>query len=245
MAELSVTRLYDKSRLPPPLPKWASASPLLPDRLQKKEAAPEIKIVDLTELERYLLGMKLSSMMPRYTVSDYYSALITHIVVKSKVPAELQDQLIDRVVADSGCGMNPAALIERHLRRMLPPPEKAREPEHVMIEPEAQGPADDKLHQLLIVARPDLGTINHTLLTCFCAGQLGINISGIIINNYPEIPGIAEESAPHLIASFTGVPVLGILPHLHGSEREIVTMLAEQLSREAATGLFLREIGVL
>jgi dethiobiotin synthetase len=98
---------------------------------------------------------------------------------------------------------------------------------------------------LLVVARPDLGTINHTLLTCFAARQLGIAVKGVIINNYPEKPGIAEESAPNLIASLAGAPLLGILPHMEGNGlRDIVAALAERLDNEPATRILLREIGV-
>jgi dethiobiotin synthetase len=98
---------------------------------------------------------------------------------------------------------------------------------------------------LLVVARPDLGTVNHTLLTCFAAKQLGISVTGVVINNYPEQPGNAEQSAPHLIASLAGAPVLGIFPHIEGDDlREIVAELASRLAREPATRLMLREIGV-
>ncbi len=97
---------------------------------------------------------------------------------------------------------------------------------------------------LLVVARPNLGTINHTLMTCFAARQLGITVKGVVINNYPEKPGIAEESAPHLIASLAGAPLLGIFPHLEGNGlREIVEALAERLDNEPATRILLREIG--
>lgn len=98
---------------------------------------------------------------------------------------------------------------------------------------------------LLVVASPNLGTINHTLLTCFAAKQLGIEVSGIIVNNYPETPGVAEESAPRIIPSLAGVPVLGILPHLVGDEREIVAMLAKRLSVDPATEDLLRKIGAI
>jgi dethiobiotin synthetase len=98
---------------------------------------------------------------------------------------------------------------------------------------------------IIVVARPDLGTINHTLLTCFAARQLGIAVKGVIINNYPEKPGIAEESAPNLIASLAGAPLLGILPHMEGNGlRDVVAALAERLDNEPATRILLREIGV-
>ena len=98
---------------------------------------------------------------------------------------------------------------------------------------------------VLVVARPNLGTINHTLLTCFTASQLGIDVKGVVINNYPETPEIAEEMAPQLIASLAGVPLLAVLPHLDGNGlREIVAALATRLAGEAATLILLREIGV-
>jgi dethiobiotin synthetase len=98
---------------------------------------------------------------------------------------------------------------------------------------------------LLVIARPNLGTVNQTLLTCFAARQLGIAVSGVVINNYPEQPGIAEQSAPHLIASLAGAPLLGIFPHLDGDDiREVVAGLAARLAGEPATRILLREIGV-
>jgi dethiobiotin synthetase len=97
----------------------------------------------------------------------------------------------------------------------------------------------------LVIARPDLGTVNHTILTCYAAKQLGIEIKGVIINNYPEIPDRAAESAPHLIDSLSGAPLLGIFPHLEGDDpKGIVERLAEQLAAEPATRIMLREIGI-
>jgi len=98
---------------------------------------------------------------------------------------------------------------------------------------------------LLVVARPGLGTVNHTVLTCFAARQLGIRVAGVVINNYPEAPGCAEQSAPHLISSLAGAPVLGILPHMTESDpRSMVAQLAAWLGREPATHILLREIGI-
>jgi dethiobiotin synthetase len=98
---------------------------------------------------------------------------------------------------------------------------------------------------ILVVARPNLGTINHTLLTCFAARQLDITVNGVVINNYPEMPGIAEESSPHLIASLAGSPLLSIFPHLERNGlREIVVALTEQLNNDPATSILLRGIGV-
>ena len=97
----------------------------------------------------------------------------------------------------------------------------------------------------LVIARPDLGTVNHTVLTCYAAKQLGIDMKGVIINNYPETPDRAAESAPHLIDSLSGAPLLGIFTHMAGDDpKEIVESLAETLAAEPATRIMLREIGI-
>jgi dethiobiotin synthetase len=97
---------------------------------------------------------------------------------------------------------------------------------------------------LLVVARPDLGTVNHTVLTTFAARQLEIDVRGVIINGYPDTPSLAESTAPHLIDSLAGVPLLGRLPRIAASdEKEIVTALAAWLTAQPATRILLREIG--
>lgn len=98
---------------------------------------------------------------------------------------------------------------------------------------------------LLVVARPGLGTVNHTVLTCFAAKQLGLKVAGVIINDYPDQPGAAEQSAPHLIDSLAGAPLLGVFPHEEGDDpRDVVAQLAARLAAEPATRIMLREIGV-
>jgi dethiobiotin synthetase len=65
----------------------------------------------------------------------------------------------------------------------------------------------------VVVARPGLGTINHTLLTVEALRSAGVGVAGVVINQYPaEIPGIAEESNPRAIEKWGRVPVLAIVP---------------------------------
>lgn len=67
--------------------------------------------------------------------------------------------------------------------------------------------------ELVIVARPTLGTINHTLLTCHTAKMLGIPLAGIVINGFgKERIGLPERTNPDEIEHFSNTPVLGILP---------------------------------
>ena len=66
---------------------------------------------------------------------------------------------------------------------------------------------------VLIVVRPNLGTLNHTLLTLESAEKRGLNVAGIVISNYPWDPGLPEQTNPELILGMTGVNILGVFPN--------------------------------
>ena len=67
---------------------------------------------------------------------------------------------------------------------------------------------------LVIVARPNLGTINHTALTVEAARSRGLTVAGIIINRYDrDTEDVAQLTAPDEIQRVTGVPVLGLVPN--------------------------------
>lgn len=72
---------------------------------------------------------------------------------------------------------------------------------------------------LIIVSRPCLGTINHTLLTVHYAMKEGLSVVGIIIN-YSQPPGktLAEKTNPEVIKQISPVPILGIFPYLKNKE---------------------------
>lgn len=74
---------------------------------------------------------------------------------------------------------------------------------------------------IIIVAKPGLGTINHTLLTISQARRSRIKVLGVIINNYDEATaGIAEKTAPEVIEKVGSVPILGIVRHIDGADTE-------------------------
>jgi len=65
----------------------------------------------------------------------------------------------------------------------------------------------------VIVARPSLGTLNHTLLTISALRRANVDIAGVVINRYPDdSPSVAEETAPAYIEKFGKVPVLALVP---------------------------------
>jgi dethiobiotin synthetase len=69
----------------------------------------------------------------------------------------------------------------------------------------------------VVVARPGLGTINHTLLTLDALRRAGVPVAGVVINRYPaESASVAEETAPRYIEKFGKVPILAVVPHEPG-----------------------------
>lgn len=68
---------------------------------------------------------------------------------------------------------------------------------------------------LLIVARPGLGTINHTLLTASFARARNLPVLGVVVSGYDEATaGLAERTNPRVIAELSGLPVLGVVPRV-------------------------------
>ena len=68
---------------------------------------------------------------------------------------------------------------------------------------------------VVIVSRPTLGTINHTLLTIDAAIVRGFDLRGVIFNRMASANiSIAEMTNPRVIHEITGVPVLGTLPEM-------------------------------
>jgi dethiobiotin synthetase len=69
----------------------------------------------------------------------------------------------------------------------------------------------------VVVARPALGTINHTLMTVRTLRAAGAKVLGVVINRYPaEMPGVVEETSPREIERFGRVPILCTVPDVAG-----------------------------
>ncbi len=72
---------------------------------------------------------------------------------------------------------------------------------------------------LVVVARPGLGTLNHTLLTLQYARQRGLLLAGVIVNHTQPTPRgpmtrVAHATNPEVLHRFGRVPILGRLPVL-------------------------------
>jgi dethiobiotin synthetase len=76
---------------------------------------------------------------------------------------------------------------------------------------------------VLIVARTNLGTLNHTLLTVEVAKRRGIKVLGVILNHLAQRRGLAEKTNRAVIKNFLSVPILGEIPYapfLKGGNRK-------------------------
>lgn len=82
---------------------------------------------------------------------------------------------------------------------------------------------------MVIVARPGLGTINHTLLTIEALRSRGLVIAGVVINHRLGLKeGLAEATSPGVLQDISGVPILGTIPYRHRTFDELVKKLKEK-----------------
>lgn len=71
-------------------------------------------------------------------------------------------------------------------------------------------------YPVLIVARPGLGTVNHTVMTAMIVQASGLEVAGVVLNGWgPDTDGICRDNAA-MIEEFGGVKVLGMTPLLDG-----------------------------
>ena len=68
---------------------------------------------------------------------------------------------------------------------------------------------------VIIVTRPALGTINHTLLTVLAARSFGLRVLGLVLSNHTgSRKSLAERLNPAALRRETGLPILGEVPFL-------------------------------
>jgi dethiobiotin synthetase len=67
---------------------------------------------------------------------------------------------------------------------------------------------------VLVVARNEIGTINHTVLTCEAARAAGIAVLGFVLNGPTDASARRGKGNAHWIAELCGVACLGEIPHM-------------------------------
>ena len=67
---------------------------------------------------------------------------------------------------------------------------------------------------VVVVARPALGTLNHTALTVEAARSRGLDVAGIVISGFPSAPSLAERTNPAELEKVCDAEVIGVVPML-------------------------------
>jgi dethiobiotin synthetase len=70
---------------------------------------------------------------------------------------------------------------------------------------------------VLVVAGPQLGTLNHTALTLEALAHRGVELSGVVLGSWPGSPGLAERSNLRDLETLAARPLLGALPEGAGA----------------------------
>ena len=82
---------------------------------------------------------------------------------------------------------------------------------------------------LVVVARPGLGTINHTLLTLRAARGAGLRVAGVVLSGWPREPSVLERSNRDTIAALGEVEVV-TLPVLPGPDPATLAAAGAELA---------------
>lgn len=81
---------------------------------------------------------------------------------------------------------------------------------------------------VVVVARAELGTINHTLLTLEAARRRGLQVAGVVLNRFPQRPGPIEADNLRTVATLGEVAVTAF-PVLEAIEPEALCAAAQEL----------------
>ncbi len=83
---------------------------------------------------------------------------------------------------------------------------------------------------VVIISRPELGTINHTLLTLECAKKFKLKVEGIIFNStLPIRKTISSKTNPEIIKKISNTEILGIMPFSKNIKN--INSIAKRISR--------------
>lgn len=76
-------------------------------------------------------------------------------------------------------------------------------------------------YPVLVVTRPDLGTLNHTALTCRAIRQAGLKVAGLVINRYdPDSADASVATNPTWLSRMNRADVLATVPEAPGAAPE-------------------------
>ena len=160
---------------------------------------------DVEEIKKYRANIKtLFSYLFDDEVSPHLASVLNNIVVDTnKVKSDLENfkKENDFVVIEGAGGLYCPAIKGKLFADII----------------------SELNQEIIIVTTPDLGRINHTLMTIDCAKQKGIKIKGIVINKMPKNPTLSQENFVKELKMFADIEILGIIPEMNNpTKNEII-----------------------
>jgi dethiobiotin synthetase len=67
---------------------------------------------------------------------------------------------------------------------------------------------------VLVVTRPELGTLNATALTVTSIRSSGLTVEGLVVNRMPAQPGLTEATNLEELPALCRAAVVGVVPEL-------------------------------
>ena len=89
--------------------------------------------------------------------------------------------------------------------------------------------------ETIIVTRPTLGTLNHTMMTIKICQEYKIPVKGIVVNYFDEKGPVNEKNAPATLHELTQMPILGIVPFVKDCQKleDMVTVEEKNVDLES------------
>ena len=92
---------------------------------------------------------------------------------------------------------------------------------------------------VIVVARPGIGTVNHTLLTFRFLASQGIHTAGVILNDLKGKADAASRTNREVLSHYLDVPILSVFPHLEQTETMDRTLLVHVVKKSIDTAALL------
>lgn len=80
---------------------------------------------------------------------------------------------------------------------------------------------------LIIVSTPELGTLNHTLLTVMACKKFRLKIAGIVLNKASKKPDIVEQKTVEILERLTQIKLLAVIPFSKGANYASIGKIIE------------------
>jgi len=97
---------------------------------------------------------------------------------------------------------------------------------------------------VIVVARPGLGTLNHTALTLEAARRRGLTVLGVVLNKFPSRPDLPERTNPEEMEQSGEEVILGVVPDNNEMNQDPARCFSSRLGGRFACKEFLERLAL-